>query len=148
MLAVFAAIAFVLLVILNVFALILVPNKFSASVALVISAVILAVFEVTLLSSAVILAVFAATLVFNEVMLAVFATTLVFNEVILFVADVILVSNVVIVDELTPPTVFTIGASAVPPKSPANFMTPLILVVASGANEFVMLAATNSVVAS
>jgi hypothetical protein len=68
----------------------------------------------------------------------------VFDDVAEFTAE----ATVVIVVDATPPTVFTIGASAVPPKSPANFMTPLILVVASGANEFVMLAATNSVVAS
>ena len=32
---------------------------------------------------------------------------------------------VVIVDDATPPTVFTLGKSAVPVKSPANCMIPL-----------------------
>ena len=34
-------------------------------------------------------------------------------------------ATVVIVDELTPPTLFTVGKSAVPVKSPVNFMIPL-----------------------
>ena len=69
----------------------------------------------------------ARILVFKEVMLAVFEATFVFNvlievvlDVILFVADVILVSKVAMVDEFTPPTVFTVGDAAVPLKSPAN----------------------------
>ena len=69
----------------------------------------------------------ARILVFKEVMLAVLDATFVFNilidvvlEVILFVADVILVSKVAMVDEFTPPTVFTVGDAAVPLKSPAN----------------------------
>jgi hypothetical protein len=83
------------------------------------------------------------------VILAVFASTLVFNVVMLAVALFILESKVVIVDEFTPPTLFTVGASAVPVKSPASFNIPLNSVVASGAIEFVIiLAATNSVVAS
>ena len=81
------------------------------------------------------------------VILTVFAATVVFNVVMLFVADVILVSKVDTVDEFTPPILFTDGASAVPLKSPANFMTPFALVVASGADELVILAATNAVVA-
>ena len=40
--------------------------------------------------------------------------------VLIEVAEAILLAIVVIVEELTPPTVFTIGKSAVPPKSPAN----------------------------
>ena len=69
----------------------------------------------------------ARILVFKEVMLAVLEATFVFNvlievvlDVILFVADVILVSKVAMVDEFTPPTVFTVGDAAVPLKSPAN----------------------------
>jgi hypothetical protein len=105
MLAVFEAIVFVLAVILFVAEVILVPNKFSALVALVISAVILAVF------------------------------------------DIILVSKVDIVDEFTPPILFTVGNVAVPPKSLVNCMIPFELVVASGAVELIILAATNAVVA-
>ena len=73
-----------------------------------------------------------------DVILAVFAATFVFNvlidvvlDVILFVAEVILVSNVEIVDELTPPTVFTVGDVAVPLKSPANCIIPFVVVDAS-----------------
>ena len=69
----------------------------------------------------------ARILVFKEVMLAVLDATFVFNvlidvvlEVILFVAEIILVSKVAMVDEFTPPTVFTVGDAAVPLKSPAN----------------------------
>ena len=69
----------------------------------------------------------ARILVFKEVMLAVLDATFVFNvlidvvlEVILFVAEIILVSKVAMVDEFTPPTVFTVGDAAIPLKSPAN----------------------------
>ena len=51
------------------------------------------------------------------------------------------------VDAFTPPTRFTVGDAAVPPKSPANCIIPFILVVASGAFELVILAATKAVVA-
>ena len=40
-------------------------------------------------------------------------------------------ATVVIVDDATPPTLFTVGNAAVPVKSPANFMIPLAIVVAS-----------------
>ena len=56
-------------------------------------------------------------------------------------------ATVVIVDDKTPPTLFTVGASAVPPKSFANFMIPLVVEVASGADEFVILDFTKAVVA-
>ena len=46
--------------------------------------------------------------------------------------------TVVIVDELTPPTLFTVGASAEPPKSFVNFKIPFTNAVASGADEFVI----------
>jgi len=58
------------------------------------------------------------------------------------------VGKIAIVDELTPPTLFTVGKSAVPPKSFDNFNFPLSVVVASGVDELVILAATNAVVAS
>ena len=40
-------------------------------------------------------------------------------------------ATVVIVDELTPPTLFTTGMSAVPPKSFANFNLPFVTASAS-----------------
>jgi hypothetical protein len=56
-------------------------------------------------------------------------------------------ATVVIVDELTPPTLFTVGASAEPPRSFVNFKIPFTVAVASGADEFVILAFTKAVVA-
>jgi hypothetical protein len=47
--------------------------------------------------------------------------------------NAILFGSVAIVVELTPPTLFTVGRSAVPPKSFANLIFPLTVVVASGA---------------
>ena len=47
------------------------------------------------------------------------------------VAAFIVVLIVPIVEELTPPTVFTVGKSAVPPKSLANLIIPFAVVVAS-----------------
>ena len=46
------------------------------------------------------------------------------------VAALIVVFIVAIVEEFTPPTLFTVGKSAVPPKSLANFMIPLSVAVA------------------
>ena len=54
--------------------------------------------------------------------------------VILAVFDAINVGKVVIVVELTPPTLFTVGNTAVPPKSFANFIIPFSVVVASVAD--------------
>jgi len=62
------------------------------------------------------------------------------------VAALIVELIVVIDDELTPPTVFTVGKSAVPPKSLANFMIPLAMVVASVA-ELDILERTKAAVA-
>ena len=50
--------------------------------------------------------------------------------VLVEVAALIVVLIVPIVEELTPPTVFTVGRSAVPPKSFANLMIPFAVVVA------------------
>ena len=69
--------------------------------------------------------------VLSEVILAVFETTVLVKEVILFVADVILVSKVDMVDEFTPPTVFTEGDVAVPLRSPANWIIPFVVMEAS-----------------
>ena len=82
------------------------------------------------------------------VMLAVFADIALVLLVILAVFAEIKVGNVVIVDESTPPTLFTIGKSAVPPRSFANFNIPFTVAEASGAVELVILAATNAVVAN
>lgn len=49
------------------------------------------------------------------------------------VAEATLELIVVMVEELTPPTLFTVGASAIPPKSPASFIIPLVLADASEA---------------
>ena len=53
--------------------------------------------------------------------------------VLVEVAEATLELIVVIVEELTPPTLLTVGASAIPPKSPANFIIPLVLEDASEA---------------
>ena len=65
------------------------------------------------------------------VILFVCEATVEFKEVMLAEALFILVLKVVIVDELTPPTLFTVGNAAVPPKSPANCTIPFAFVVAS-----------------
>jgi hypothetical protein len=51
------------------------------------------------------------------------------------------------VDELTPPTLFTVGTSAEPPKSFVNFIIPFTVDVASGAPEPPINVATKAVVA-
>jgi len=86
-------------VMLEVLDVILVSNAASAFVARVISAVMLAVLDVTRVSNPAIALVFA---------------------VMLEVLDAINVGNVVIVVELTPPTLFTVGNDAVPPRSLVN----------------------------
>jgi len=83
------------------------------------------------------------------IVLAVFvfvaAFTLVFNEVILDVLELtlldtvlILESKLAIVDELTPPILFTVGELAVPPKSPVNCTIPFTDVDASEGAEVVV----------
>ena len=73
----------------------------------------------------------AFTLVFKEVILEVL-------DVVLFVTEVILVSKVAMVEELTFPTVFTVGDVAVPLKSPANCIRPFAVVDASVGPETVV----------
>jgi hypothetical protein len=51
--------------------------------------------------------------------------------VILAELDAINVGKVVIVAELTPPTLFTVGKSAVPPKSLVNLSLPFVVAFAS-----------------
>lgn len=90
----------------------------------------------------------------GEAMVARNAIAAVF-AVILAVFDATLVGNVPIVVELTPPTEFTVGKSAVPPKSLVNLILPFTLAVASGvavaaipeATPELNAACTNSVVA-
>ena len=63
------------------------------------------------------------------------------------VAEFTAEATVVIVEELTPPTLFTVGASAEPPKSFVNCNLPFTNAVASGVIEPATKPATNSVVA-
>ena len=122
---------------------------------------ILFVFVVTLASIAVILAVFAEILFVFVVIFAVLVAIsfvlvaiLVVLVVILLVLVVILAvlvaikpGNVLIVAEFTPPTLLTVGKSAVPPKSFVNLILPFILEVASGVADPPTIVETNSVVA-
>ena len=95
----------------------------------------------------VILAVLAAIALVLIVILAVFAAMAVVLLVILAVFEAINVGKVVIVNELTPPTLFTVGKSAVPPKSLVNFNLPFVRASASGVTEPVTCAFTKAVVA-
>ena len=72
--------------------------------------------------------------------------TIVF-EVLSDVAESTDDATVVIVDDKTPPTLFTVGASAEPPKSLANFNLPFVTASASGVIVPVTCAATKAVVA-
>ena len=58
--------------------------------------------------------------------------------VLLFVAAVTIVLIVLIVEELTPPTLFTVGKLAVPAKSPANCTIPFAEVDASNGTAVVV----------
>ena len=69
-------------------------------------------------------------------------------DVMLAVLEAIKVGKVVIVAELTPPTLFTVGKSAVPPKSLVNFSLPLVVASASGVFVPPKIVETNSVVAN
>ena len=57
-------------------------------------------------------------------------------------------ATVVIVDDTTPPTLFTVGNAAVPPKSLVSFIIPLTLDVASTAADPPTAEETSSIVAS
>ena len=63
------------------------------------------------------------------------------------VAESTLDATVVIVDELTPPTLLTVGKAAVPPRSLVNCKIPFVVAVASATVEFKILAFTKAVVA-
>ena len=142
-LAVFAAMAFVLLVILAVFVVIL---AVFAAMALVLL-VMLAVFAVIAFVLLVMLAVFAVIALVLLVMLDVFEAIAFVLLVMLDVFEAINVGKVVIVVELTPPTLFTVGNAAVPPKSFVNCNLPFIVAVASGVAAPPTNPETNSVVA-
>ena len=81
---------------------------------------ILDVFVLMLFVFVVILAVFVAISLVFAVILAVNESTVVLSAVMLDVLAAILVAKVPIVAELTPPTLLTVGAAAVPPKSFVN----------------------------
>ncbi len=85
---------------------------------------------------AVLLAIFVVLVVILAVLEAMFA-----------VLVVTVAGKVEIVEELIPPILFTVGASAVPPKSFVNLIFPFTLAVASGVADPPTMDETNSVVA-
>ena len=93
---------------LKVLDVILVSNAASALVALVISAVILAVFDAIAFVLLVMLAVLEAIAFVLLVMLTVFAAMAVVLLVILNVLEAINVGKVAMVDEFTPPTLLVV----------------------------------------
>jgi hypothetical protein len=131
MLDVLAIMLLVFAVILFVFASRLFDNTNSAAKALLVSAVIAAESTLAL-----------------YIMLAVLSATSSDKEVMLTVFDAINVGNVAMVEELTPPTLFTVGKSAVPPKSLVNFSLPLFVASASGVKVPPTMVETNAVVAN
>ena len=76
--------------------------------------------------------VFAVILVVLEVTLVSKVAISLILEVILAVLEAINVGRVPIVEELIPPTVLTVGNSAVPPRSFVSLIFPFNVVVASG----------------
>ena len=117
--------------------------------------VMLTVFELTLvfklvilLRFVVILEVLDAILVLFVSISAVFIVILSVLEAIFAVFVVTVTGNVDIVDELTPPILFTVGKSAVPPKSFVNLILPFTPAVASGVADPPTIEETNSVVAT
>ena len=102
-------------------------------------------FNAKSVNNAVILSVFDAIAVVFEV---VFDDSEFVKVVILAVIEATEVGNVAIVVELTPPTLFTVGKSAVPPKSLVNLSLPLLVASASGVKVPPTIVDTNAVVAS
>jgi len=105
------------------------------------------VFEFTEAVKLVILEVAVLKLLVKLVMLFVAELTFPDNDVIELVFVVILVSKPPMVFELTPPILFTVGKSAVPPKSFVNLSFPFTVALASATEAFVTKFATNAVVA-
>ncbi len=93
------------------------------------------------------LAVLLAIFVVLEAIFAIFVVILAVFEAMLAVFVVTDAGKVEMVEELTPPIVFTVGASAVPPKSFVNLIFPFTLAVASGVADPPTIEDTNSVVA-
>ena len=131
-------------------------NKISAMLA-VMEAVLAAISIVLLVIEAVLAAIAFVLLVMEAVLAAIAFVLLVIEAVLAAIAFVLLViltvfeainvGNVVIVVELTPPTLFTVGNSAVPPRSLVNCNLPFIVAVASGVAAPPTKPATNAVVA-
>ena len=96
-------------------------------------------------NNAVILSVFDAIAVVFEF---VFEFSEFVKVVMLNVIEAMEVGNVAMVDELTPPTLFTVGKSAVPPKSLVSLSLPLFVASASGVKVPPTIVETNAVVAS
>ena len=125
--------------------LMLVVNPASAFVALVTSEVKLAfvelIFVCKVFSEAVALVVSEVKLALVELILVVNKASafvaLVVSAVMLAVFDAISVGKVVIVEELTPPILFTTGALAVPPKSFDNCNFPFTVALASATDALV-----------
>ncbi len=82
----------------------------------------------------------------GDAIVALKAISDVFN-VMLAVLAATEVGNVAIVVELTPPTLFTVGKSAVPPKSLVNLSFPFVVEFASGIDAPPTRVVTNAVVA-
>ena len=82
----------------------------------------------------------------GDAIVALKAISVVF-DVMLTVLDATKVGKVVIVAELTPPTLFTVGKSAVPPKSLVNLSLPFVVELASGIDAPPTKVVTNAVVA-
>jgi hypothetical protein len=106
------------------------PVTFPDKVAVIVPAEKLPLASLFTIVLTVFVFVAAFTLVFNEVILDVL-------EVILFDTVLILESKLPIVEELIPPTLFTVGDRAVPPKSPDNCIIPVDDVDASAGTEAV-----------
>ena len=102
-------------------------------------------FNAKSVNNAVILSVLDAIAVVFEV---VFDDSEFVKVVRLAVIEATEVGNVAIVVELTPPTLFTVGKSAVPPKSLVNLSLPLLVASASGVNVPPTIVETNAVVAN
>jgi hypothetical protein len=144
------AMSAILVVMLAVLDVTLVSNAailFVFAVMLAVFAAIFAVFVAIFVVFDVILAVLLAIFVAFVLILAVFEVILAVLEAMLAVLVVTVAGNVEIVEELIPPILFTVGASAVPPKSFVNLILPFTLAVASGVADPPTIDETNSVVA-
>lgn len=108
---------------------------------------ILLVLVVILLELVLMFAVLVAILAVFAVMLAVFEIIFASKAVIPAVLEAIEVGKLPIVDALIPPTLTTVGAAAVPPKSFVNCNLPFVLASASGVADPPTIEVTKAVVA-